>query len=182
MQRAFAILSSVACPTLQHFSTFSHKRYDFRKKKFTENKMSVLFSLQLLSEIFLILTRVGRDIIKNEYWYSCIVPVSLVRCHWNLYFFDRFSKNAQISNFVNIRSVVAELFRSYGRRGMTKLIVTCSSSVIAPDSTVEWLSGAVVELLAKLSTVNTFCEIRGYHSGVADGSDLLGCDSVSSSE
>ena len=32
MQRAYAVLSSVACPALQYFST-SHKRYDFRKKK-----------------------------------------------------------------------------------------------------------------------------------------------------
>ena len=27
------VLSSVACPDLQHSSTLSHKRHDFRKKK-----------------------------------------------------------------------------------------------------------------------------------------------------
>jgi hypothetical protein len=38
------ILSSVVCPAVQHSSTLSHKRHDFRKqkKKFTEHKMCIL--------------------------------------------------------------------------------------------------------------------------------------------
>ena len=32
----------VACPTLQYFSTLSHKRQDFLKKKVIEHKMCVL--------------------------------------------------------------------------------------------------------------------------------------------
>ena len=31
MQCAYAILSPVPCPTLQYFSTLSHKQHDFRK-------------------------------------------------------------------------------------------------------------------------------------------------------
>jgi len=48
------------------FSTLSHKRDDFRKK-LLNTKCVLWFSLQLLSEIFLILRRTKRDMIKNVY-------------------------------------------------------------------------------------------------------------------
>ena len=87
---------------------------------------------------------------------------------------------------MKILSVVAELSRAYGQTdgqtGMTKLIVTFSSSSIAPDNIVKLLSGALVELLAKLSTVNKSDEIGGYHSGIADDAGLLDYDAMSSSE
>jgi len=55
MQSACAIFSSVTCPALQCFSTFSHKWDDFQgKKKFTEHKMCVLIFSTILSETFLI--------------------------------------------------------------------------------------------------------------------------------
>jgi len=38
------ILLSVSCPDLQYFSTLSHKRHEFRKKKNIEHKMCVLIS------------------------------------------------------------------------------------------------------------------------------------------
>jgi len=49
------ILSSVACLSLQYFSTLSHKRHDFRGKRVTDHKMRFLFSLQLLSFFTLVL-------------------------------------------------------------------------------------------------------------------------------
>jgi len=42
MQCACAILSYVACPALQYFSTLSHKRHDFRGKKLLNIRMCFL--------------------------------------------------------------------------------------------------------------------------------------------
>jgi len=66
MHCACAILSSVACPTLQYFSTLFHKRYEFRgEKKVIEHQMWVLTFSTALSETFLILNRTERDMIIN---------------------------------------------------------------------------------------------------------------------
>ena len=70
----------------------------------------LLFNLCL--ETFLILI-IQKDII-NVYRASCKVSVVLVRFQSNLTFLDRLSKNNQISNFINIRSVGVELFHADG--------------------------------------------------------------------
>ena len=71
------IVSSVACPALQYFSTLSHKRHDFRER-ITEQIMCVLIFLQLLSETFLILKRTEGDISINVHRSSRTVPVIFV--------------------------------------------------------------------------------------------------------
>ena len=56
------------------FLKLSHTRHDFRKRKELLNiKRVSLFSLQILSEIFLILERNDRDMIRKIHWYSLIL-------------------------------------------------------------------------------------------------------------
>jgi len=59
-----------ACPPVQYFSTLSHKRHDFKDKDF-ELGMCVLIFSPILSETFLILRRIERDIMQNVCWSSC---------------------------------------------------------------------------------------------------------------
>ena len=79
MQRASAILLSVACSAVQHFPTLPHKRHNLKKKKVTGHKRWVWFSLQLLSETFFNVRRTERDVIKNVHRSACKVPVIHVR-------------------------------------------------------------------------------------------------------
>ena len=87
----------------------------FSGKKVTEHKMCVLSFSKILSETFLILSRIQRDIVVNVKTPSCKVPVIRVVLYWNLNFLDRFSEKAQFSNFIKIRPVGAELFHAGGR-------------------------------------------------------------------
>ena len=70
MQCACAILQYVACPAL---------KARFSKKILFNIKCVFRFSLQLLSETFLILRRNERDMIKNVYGSSRKVRIILVR-------------------------------------------------------------------------------------------------------
>jgi hypothetical protein len=56
------------------YSILSHKRHDFRGKKFIEHKTCVLIFSVTLSGTFLILRRNKRDAMKNIYWSSYKVP------------------------------------------------------------------------------------------------------------
>ena len=69
------------------------------------------------SATFLILRRIQRDTITNVQTSSHKVPVLLVRFDLYVNFPERFSKNTQISSFMRIGPVAAELFHADGRTG-----------------------------------------------------------------
>jgi hypothetical protein len=71
------VLSSVASLAASCSSALSHTRHNFRKKLII--KCAFRFSLHLLSEPFLILRSIQRDVIINVPGSSCKVPVILVR-------------------------------------------------------------------------------------------------------
>ena len=100
-------------------------------------KMCVSFSVRLLSETFHILRRVQRDIAIDIHRSCCKVPFVLVRFEWNLNFVDKFSKNTQMSNFMKIRSVWAELSmwtdgQTDRQTYVTKLIIPFRNFANAP--------------------------------------------------
>ena len=72
------IFSSVACLDLPLIARLPHKRHDLRKTG-TDHNFFFLISPQLVSETFLILRRIRRDIIINVHRSSWIEPVILVR-------------------------------------------------------------------------------------------------------
>jgi hypothetical protein len=113
------------------FFILFHKRHDYRNKILLNIKCNFfIFSTNFVSEKFIILRRIEREIIKNVHWSLCEVLVILVRFQLNFYFLGRFSKNTQISNFMKILPVGTKLLRAYrrtdGQTDKTKLTVAIS--------------------------------------------------------
>ena len=96
-------------PLYNIFFTLSHKRHDFQGKKMSEHKMCVLISSITFVWNISHSKRIERDMLKNIYWYSCKVPVLLLRLQRNLNFLDKYSQNIQMQNFTKIRQMGADL-------------------------------------------------------------------------
>jgi hypothetical protein len=121
------ILLFVACPSLPHLSTLSHKRHDFVRNG-TLHKIVFWFSVQHLPEILLIPRRIQSDIIINVHRSSCNVPFNPERFKCNLNFPDNFFLNFQIPNFMKFCLLGAKLFHPNGERiDITKLTIAYSN-------------------------------------------------------
>jgi len=95
------------------------------------------YFLYSLSELFLLLRRIQRDIITNVRTFPCKVPVILVifKSYFNL--LHIFSKNLHISNFVKIRPAEAEFFdanRETDRHGEANSLFNCNFANAPTDS------------------------------------------------
>jgi hypothetical protein len=135
-------LSYCACKThapycrlwpVRLYNTFPryHITGAIRKKKIAKIKIFVLIFSTNFSEILVILRRNERHVIKNLYWSSSKVPITLVRFWRKLKFLHRFSKNIQISNFMNIRPM--EIVPC-GRTDMMKPTVAFRNCAKAPKN------------------------------------------------
>jgi len=88
--------------------------------------------VQRVSEKFFILRSMERDIFINVHRSSCKVRAVIVTFQHYMNFLNTFSKNPEVSDFMKIRPVGAELFHADGRTDMTKLIVAFRYFVEAP--------------------------------------------------
>jgi hypothetical protein len=143
-------MPSVAWPTV-HISTLSHKRHDFRggRGEGIERKMCVLIFSEISVWNILILGRIQRDIVMNVNWPSCKVPVIFCQILMKIELSRHISESPQISNFMKIHPVGAELSHTEGRkRPMTKVIVASGNFVTVPKN------GIFIYILYRIMSVS----------------------------
>jgi hypothetical protein len=134
MQCTCALLSPVASPAPQYFSTLSHKRHDFRKT-FLNTKCVFRLPLQLLSKTFLILRTTERDMIKNYVGLHVKHPLFFSNFNANWIFSTDFRKTRIYQ--ISLNSVQWEPSCSTwsdGRTDWTKLWVAFRNFADAPKN------------------------------------------------
>jgi hypothetical protein len=135
MQCACVILSSVACPALQSFFFTYFTKGTILERRLLNIKCLFRFSLQILPELFLILRRNERDMIKKVYRSSCKVLCYFCRVLMRLEFSRQLLKKyIEISNLMKILPMGVELFNADEQTDKTKPIVAFRSFANAPSN------------------------------------------------
>jgi hypothetical protein len=126
MQWACAILSSVAWPALQYFSTLSHIWHDLRGGgELLNSKCVFWFFLQLLSVTFLVLRRNERDTIKMYIGLHATRPFScqiIIKLEFSGQNFEKYS-NIKLHKNLSTGCRVVPCGRADGRTDVTKVTV-----------------------------------------------------------
>jgi len=86
------------------------------------------------------------------------MPVILVIFESQLHFLDRFSKNNDISSFMKIHLVGAELFHADGRTYMTKVTVVFRNFSKAPKTRHHWRNLVSAGASFSVCLVDLACE------------------------
>ena len=97
--------------------------------------MGFLYSPQILCEKHFVLRGIQRDMIINVHWSECKEPVILATLWRNWNFLDRFPKNTQISNILQILPVGTESFHADGQTDIAMLIAAFRNFANAPKNT-----------------------------------------------
>jgi len=128
------MLWSVACPALQYFSTLSHKRHDFRRT-LLKIKPVFWFSLQVLSETFLILRRSERERERDQKCVLVCMESTRYSCHilMKLVMKQMFEKMFKCHiSWKSFHWEPSRSMRTDAQTDMTKLIVTFRYFANAP--------------------------------------------------
>ena len=105
----------------------------FGGKKIFNIKCVFWFSLQLLSETFLILRRTERDMIVNVYWSPCKDPIIFVGFQWNSNYRDRFFEYYSNAKFHRNPSSVSRIVpcgRIDRQTGISYLLMQIGNAIL----------------------------------------------------
>jgi len=148
MLYACPILSSVACPALQHFSILYsyHKRHDFREKKIRNTKYVLIFSTTFVRNISHSKNNWARydqkliKVIIESTSYSCLV---LMKLEFSRLIFEKYCKyqiswksvqwEARCSIRTDMTNLIVAYFRNFEKEPKNATFTTCA--IINVDNT-----------------------------------------------